>query len=167
MLVFSISLLVYSISFNKKQYEDISQIKKYALYELLFSVKRQESQLIDFPPIDDSSNLYAAYVLYAVDVKKACDRVLAAYSNLLTTWERDTVKRLQLYSNSFVSDLGICVEKIKQYNIISFSEFYNERVRTAPQNEKFNDFTYAVQRNLKRYTEQVKSFCDEFKQYYW
>ena len=166
MLVFSISLLVYSISFNKKQYEDISQIKKYALYELLFSVKRQESQLMDFPPIDDPSNLYAAYVLNAVDVKKDCDRVLAAYSNLMTTWERDTIKRLQLYSNSFVSNLGICVEKNKQYNVISFSEFYNERVRTAPQNEKFNDFTYAVQRDLKRYSEQVKSFCDEFKQYY-
>ena len=166
MLVFSISLLVYTVSFNKKQYEDISQIKKYALYELLFSVKRQESQLMEFPPIDDPSNLYVAYVLNAVDVKKACDRVLSAYSNLLTTWERDTVKRLQLYSNSLVNDLGICAEEIKQYNVINFGEFYNERVRTAPQNEKINNFTCMIQRDLKKYSEQIQTFCDEFKQYY-
>lgn len=90
---------------EKKQLEDISQIKKYALYELLSSVKRQESQLIEYPPIDDPSILYVSYVLNAFEVKESCNKVLAAYSNLLTTQERDAVKQLQLYTNSFFSDL--------------------------------------------------------------
>lgn len=166
MLVFSASLLVFSIGFSKKQHEDISQIKKYALYELLSSVRRQESQLIEYPPVDDPSILYASYVLNAFEVKKSCDRVLSAYSNLLTTWERDAVKQLQLYANSFVSNLGIRTEDIKQYNVVSFSEFYNEKARTAPQNERINIFTHTVQRDLNKYSEQIKFFCDEFKHYF-
>ena len=166
MLVFSASLLVFSIGFRKKQLEDISQIKKYALYELLSSVKRQESQLIEYPPIEDPSILYVSYVLNAFEVKKSCNKVLAAYSNLLTTQERDAVKQLQLYANSFFSDLGIHADDIKQYNVVSFSEFYNEKVRTAPQNEKINNFTYTLQRDLNKYSEQIKLFCNEFKQCY-
>ena len=166
LLVFSASLLVFSIGFRKKQLEDISQIKKYALYELLSSVKKQESQLIEYPPIDDPSILYVSYVLNAFEVKESCNKVLAAYSNLLTTQERDAVKQLQLYTNSFFSDLGIHEDNIKQYNVVSFSEFYNEKVRTAPQNEKINNFTYTVQRDLNKYSEQIKLFRNEFKQCY-
>lgn len=166
LLVFSASLLVFSIGFRKKQHEDISQIKKYALYELLSSVKRQESQLIEYPPVDDPSILYVSYVLNAVEVKKSCNKVLSAYSNLLTTQERDAVKQLQLYANSFFSDLGIHEDNIRQYNVVSFSELYNEKVRTAPQNEKINNFTYTVQRALNKYSEQIKLFCNEFKQFY-
>lgn len=166
MLVFSISLLVFAIGFGKRQREDISQIKKYALYELLGSVKRQEAQLMEFPPIDDPSILYATYVLNAYEVKSACDRVLSAYSNLLTTWERDTVKQLQLYVTSFTGDFEISTEDIKKYNAVSFSKYYNEKVKAAPQSENFNNFTYMVQTDLKKYSEQIKQFCVEFKQYY-
>lgn len=166
LLVLSVSLLVFSIGFNKKQYEDISQIKKYALYELLVAVKRQKCQLTEYPPIDDPTTLYASYVLDIFEVKKACDKVLLSYSNLLTTWERDIVKKLQLYANSVVSSLGICEENIDQYNVVSFSEFYNEKVRTAPQNEKINIFSYTMQRELKKYSEQIELFYNEFKQCY-
>lgn len=41
MIVFSATLLFFAIGFAKKQREDISQIKKYALYELLLTVKIQ------------------------------------------------------------------------------------------------------------------------------
>lgn len=166
MLVFSISLLIFAIGFGKKQREDISQIKKYALYELLISVKRQEAQLMEFPPTDDALSLYTTYVLNAHEVNQACDGVLSAYSNLLTTWERDTVKQLQLCASSFVGDFGISAADINQYNAVSFGEYYNEKVKAAPQNEKINCFTSMVQRDLKKYSEQIKLFCTEFKGYY-
>lgn len=166
MLVFSVSLLVFSIGFNKKQREDISQIKKYALYELLASVKRQKSQLMEYPPIDDPAVLYASYILNTYEVKQTCDKVLSSYSNLLTTWECDVVKRLQLYATSFINDLGICAENIDQYDALSFSALYNEKVEKAPQNEKINTFTYAMQKDLKKYSEQIRLFYDTFKQCY-
>ena len=166
MLVFSVSLLVFSIGFNKKQREDISQIKKYALYELLASVKRQKSQLMEYPPIDDPAVLYASYILNTYEVKQTCDKVLSSYSNLLTTWEFDVVKRLQLYATSFINDLGICAENIDQYDALSFSALYNEKVEKAPQNEKINTFTYAMQKDLKKYSEQIRLFYDTFKQCY-
>lgn len=72
----------------------------------------------------------------------------------------------EIYTNSFFSDLGIYEDNIKRYNVVSFSEFYNEKVRTAPQNEKINNFTYTVQRDLNKYSEQIKLFCNEFKQCY-
>lgn len=163
MLVFSVSLLVFSIGFNKKQREDISQIKKYALYELLASVKRQKSQLMEYPPIDDPAVLYASYILNTYEVKQTCDKVLSSYANLLTTWECDVVKRLQLYATSIINDLGICAENINQYNALSFSALYNEKVEKAPQNEKINTFTYAMQKDLKKYSEQIQLFYDTFK----
>ncbi len=166
MLVFSATMLVFSIGFNKKQREDISQIKKYALYELLVAAKRQKYQLMEYPPIDDPAILYVSYILNAFEVKKTCEKVLSSYSNLLTTWECDVVKQLQLCANSVVSSLGICAENIDQYNVVSFSEFYDQKVRTSPQNEKINNFTYMVQKDLKKYSEQIELFCNEFKQYY-
>ena len=62
MIVFSATLFFFAIGFAKKQREDVSQIKKYALYELLLSVKMQHSQLVDYPPIDEPADLFCAYV---------------------------------------------------------------------------------------------------------
>ena len=76
------------------------------------------------------------------------------------------VKRLQLYATSFINDLGICAENIDQYDALSFSALYNEKVEKAPQNEKINTFTYAMQKDLKKYSEQIRLFYDTFKQCY-
>ena len=62
MIVFSATLFFFAIGFAKKQREDVSQIRKYALYELLLSVKMQHSQLVDYPPIDEPADLFCAYV---------------------------------------------------------------------------------------------------------
>lgn len=60
-LVFSLVLLFYAIGFNKKQQEDINQIKKYALYELLCAVKRQETELTELPPLEEPEKLFDSY----------------------------------------------------------------------------------------------------------
>lgn len=123
MIVFSATLLFFAIGFAKKQREDISQIKKYALYELLLSVKIQHSQLIDYPPVDEPTDLFCAYVLNVYEVRIACDKVLAVYENLLTTWEQETVKNLQLSALVLSNDFGITAENVGNILLPNFAIF--------------------------------------------
>ena len=165
-LVFSLILLIYVIGFNKKQREDITQIKKYALYELLCAVKRQETELTEFPPLEDPEKLFDSYVLNAYDVRIACDKVLAAYENLLTTWEKETIRLLQLSAMTVSDNFGIKAENAGKYTKAFFCDYYNTKVRTAPQNEKINTYTHTVKTDLEKYSTRVKQFCEDFKYCY-
>ena len=165
-LVFSFVLLIYAIEFNKKQREDITQIKKYALYELLCAVKRQETALAEYPPFDEPDKLYDLYVLNAYDVRIACDKVLAAYENLLTTWEQETIKCLQLSAMTVSDDFGIKADNVGKYTKALFCDYYNNKIKTAPQNEKINTYTYTVKTDLEKYSTLVKRFCEDFKYCY-
>lgn len=166
MIVVSATLLFFSIGFAKKQGEDISQIKKYALYELLLSVKMQHSQLIDYPPLDEPTELFCAYVPNVYEVRIACDKVLAAYENLLTTWEQEMVKNLQHSALVLSNDFGITAENVEKYTATQFSFFYNDKVRTAPQNEKINTFTHTIKSDIEKYSKHIEQFYEDFKHYY-
>lgn len=65
MLVAAMALLVLAIGFQKKRYEEISQIKKFALYEVLVTVKKQEELLMEYSPIEDPVSLFTSYVYNA------------------------------------------------------------------------------------------------------
>lgn len=162
-LVCSLVLLIYAVGFNKKQREDITQIKKYALYELLCAVKRQETALAEYPPFEEPDKLYDLYVLNAYDVRIACDKVLAAYENLLTTWEQETTRSLQLSAMTVSDNFGIKAENAGKYTKTLFCDYYNTKVRTAPQNEKINTYTHSVKTDLEKYSTRVKQFCEDFK----
>ena len=165
-LVFSLVLLIYAVGFNKKQREDITQIKKYALYELICAVKRQETALAEYPPFEEPDKLYDLYVLNAYDVRIACDKVLAAYENLLTTWEQETIRYLQLSAMTVSDDFGIKAENAGKYTKAFFCDYYNTKVRTAPQNEKINTYIHTVKTDLEKYSTRVKQFCEDFKYCY-
>ena len=165
-LVFSLVLLIYAIGFNKKQREDITQIKKYALYELLRAVKLQETELAEYPPLEEPDKLYDLYVLNAYDVRIACDKVLAAYENLLTTWEQETIRYLQLSATTVSDDFGIKAETSGKYTKAFFCDYYNTKVQTAPQNEKINTYIHTVKTDLEKYSTRVKQFCEDFKYCY-
>ena len=165
-LVCSLVLLIYAVGFNKKQREDITQIKKYALYELLCAVKRQETALAEYPPFEEPDKLYDLYVLYAYDVRIASDKVLAAYENLLTTWEQETIRYLQLSAMTVSDDFGSNVENASKYTKALFCDYYNNKVRTAPQNEKINTYIHTVKTDLEKYSTRVKQFCEDFKYCY-
>ena len=166
MIVLSVTLLFFAISFNKKQGEDISQIKKFALYELLLSSKHQESQLMEYPPIEDQSALYNAYVLNSYQIRSSCDKVLASYDNLLTTWEHESVTALQLSAMVLSDDFGINAENVDEYSFARFSDYYNDKVKTASQSENFNTYTNMVKTDIEKYSMRVKQFTDDFKKYY-
>lgn len=165
-LVCSLVLLIYAVGFIKKQREDITQIKKYALYELLCAVKRQETALAEYPPFEEPDKLYDLYVLNAYDVRIACDKVLAAYENLLTTWEQETIRYLQLSATTVSDDFGIKAENSGKYTKVFFCDYYNTKVQTALQNEKINTYIHTVKTDLEKYSTRVKQFCEDFKYCY-
>lgn len=165
-LVATMALLVLAIGFKKKRYEEISQIKKFALYEVLVAVKKQEELLMEYPPIEDPVSLFTSYVYNAYEIKKASTKVLGGYENLLTSWECETLEGLQskamIFLGNFVS--GDC--EILPYDTETFKEYYKEKVKNAPQNEKINAFEYDVKRDLEQYVDRIKRFSRDFKLYY-
>ncbi len=166
MLVVTMALLVLAIGFKKKRYEEISQIKKFALYEVLTAVKRQEELLMEYPPIEDPVSLFTSYVYNAHEIKKVTTKVLVTYENLLTSWERETMESLQEKAILFLANFVSGDSEILPYNAETFKEYYEDKVRNAPQNEKINTFEYDVKRDLEQYVDQIKRFSRDFKSYY-
>lgn len=160
-LAVSLCFLIYFIGFRKKNYEDISQVKKFALHELLFLVKQQNKCLQEFPPIKDPQKLFTQYVSFAFPIKIESEKAISTYENLFTNWELDSVKNLQTYTSSFTFSIGI--DDIDDYTSKTFAQYYDEKVASAKQSEKFNIFLSEVERSVKKYTEQIKQCMELFK----
>lgn len=166
MVVVAMALLVLAIGFKKKRYEEISQIKKFALYEVLMAVKKQEELLMEYPPIEDPVSLFTLYVYNAHAIKKASTKALEDYGNLLTSWERETMEGLQFKATVFIGNFIAGDVELLLYNAETFKKFYDDKVKNAPQSEKINTFEYGVKRDLEQYVEQIKRFSRDFKLYY-
>lgn len=156
---------IYSIGLRKRKNEEISQVKKYALYNLFYLIKRQYSMLQEFPPIDEPKELFIQYITMAYELKSECDKSTAIFENLLTTWELDTIKQLQLSTTTLVHNVGIDEAEINQYTPYDFNLYFMDQKSTALQNEKINVFVYDLQKGIKKYTEQIKLCFEEFKPY--
>lgn len=166
LLVLSMMLLVLAIGFKKMRYEEISQIKKFALYEMLVAVKRQEELLMENPPIEDPVSLFTSYVYNAYEIKKAIAKVLKNYGNLLTSWERETMEGLQFKATVFVGNFITGDVEVLPYNVETFKMYFDDKVKSAPQNEKINTYEYDVKSDLEQYVDQIKRFSRDFKAYY-
>lgn len=164
--VFSLVLFIFVIGFSKKKYEEITQIKKFALFELLYSIKHQKMQLPEYITIDDPSLIYTLYINDVYAIKEACDKVLSSYENLLKIWEKEDLEQLQMCASSIVFDIGIDVEKINDFTLERFAEHYNNKVATAPHNDKFNNFTFTLKKDIEKYSDKINFVFDEFKPYY-
>lgn len=162
-LVISIAAFFTSIGFNKKKYEEISQIKRIAIHGFLFSLKRQNEVIQESIPLQNPLELFYLYIQPAYELKMECDKVISAYDNLVTRWELECIQQLQLYAGVFLRDLHPTTTELISMSQQEFARYYNQRVVDAPQNENINTYTYDVQKNIGRYIEQVKLAIDEFK----
>ena len=63
---------------------------------------------------------------------------------------------MQLYSTAVVGDIGIDTEHFNEYNVTSFDKYYNEKVKSAPQSDKFNSFISILETDIKKYADKVK-----------
>lgn len=156
---------IYSLGLQKKKNEEISQVKKYSLHNLFYLIKWQYNMLQEFPPIDAPKELFIQYITTAYELKSECDKSAVLFENLLTTWELDTIKQLQLSTTTLVQNIGINETEINQYTPDSFNLYFADKKSTSPQNEKINVFLYDVQKGIENYTEQIKTCFEEFKPY--
>lgn len=164
-VAFSFCLLIYSFGFRKKN-EEISQVKKYALHNLLYLIKRQYNMLQEFPPIDKPMELFVHYIMTVYELKIECDKDIASFENLLTSWELDIIRQLHTSVSKVVFSIGIDETKISRYTIEEFNSYYLEKKAAAPQNEQINVFVHDVQRGIEKYSDQIKLCVEEFKRYF-
>lgn len=162
-IVLCLWLLIYFIGYKKKKYEEISQVKKYAIHGYLYLLKRQFILLKEFVPIDEPQELFIKYIEPAFELKVECEKIIASYDNLFTHWELESIKQLQLYADIFIKEISTDENSLLKMNINEFMDYYNTRVKDSPKDEKFNTFTYYINKNAEKYADQVKLCHDEFK----
>ena len=126
-LVFSIALLFYAISFRKKKNEEITQIKKYAVFEFLFVLKKQKSQLQEYIPVDDPISMFVNYMQTAYELKEAYTKALDVYGNLLNNWERESIESLQTSTMGLLTNATIGGKYFSKFDVNSFCEYYKEQ----------------------------------------
>ncbi len=156
---------IYSIGLRKRQNQEISQVKKYAMYNLFYLIRTQYRMLQEFPPIDEPKEIFIQYITTAYELKSECDKSIAIFENLLTTLELDAIKQLQLSTATLVYNIGIDEVEINQYTPDNFTSFFEDKKMAAIQNEKMNLFLYDVQKGIENYTEQIKLCFEMFKPY--
>lgn len=157
----SLCFLIYSIGFRKKKYEEISQIKKFVLNDLLFLIKLQKSMMLEFPPIENPQKLLSNYLHIAYEIKSECDKAIASYENLFANWELDALKQLQLYTRSFIFTIGI--DGVNNYNSEEFADYYNGKKADSVQSEEINIFVSDVENAIEKYTQQINRCMELFK----
>lgn len=156
---------IYSIGLQKKKNEEISLVKKYSMHNLFYLIKRQNSLLQEFPPIEAPKELFMQYITIAYELKSECDKSIVMFENLLKTWELDMIKQLHLSTITLVYNVGIDEDEINQYTPDDFNTYFMEKKLTAPQNEKINVFLHDVEKGIEKYSDQIKLCFEEFKSY--
>ncbi len=156
-------LLIISIGIKKKKYEEISNVKKYVLYDLLYMLKKQNSLFQEFIPIESPKELYIQYIWFVYELINICESNIQKYENLLTRWEIDSLKQLQNSLDSVAINVQIQSEDFNKYSIDNFCKFFIENKENAPHNEKINTYIYDVEESLKKYEEKIKICMEEFK----
>ncbi|MCM1259175.1 MAG: hypothetical protein NC307_15195 [Roseburia sp.] len=141
-------------------------MKKYALHSLLYLIKRQYDMLQEFPPIDDPKELFVRYITVAYELKIECDRDIVSFENLLSSWEFDAIKQLQVSVSKIVFSIGIEETEIGQYTIEQFGTYYLVKKSSTAKNEKINVFIYNVKKEIEKYSEDIKLCVEEFKYYF-
>lgn len=165
-LVFSLALLFYAIGFRKRKNEEITQIKKYAVFEFLFVLKKQKAQLQEYPPIDDPVSLFVNYLQIAYELKEACTKALDVYGNLLNNWERESIELLQTSTMGLLTNATIGGGSFTDFDVDSFCEYYREKVKAMQHGANFNAFTSMVKSDAEKYTKRIESTYEDFKRYY-
>lgn len=162
--VFSVFLL-YSIGLKSKKEEDISLVKKYALYDLWYWLKRQSQQLDDSQPLDNPEQFYWKYIVNALELNKYCLLTLEKFRNLLVEWELGEVQKFQAATHSLLFYSGI--DPTAQLEI-TLTEFITQLKGNVEADNYENEY-FSVKNNLERsfseYKGQVASSVIVFEKY--
>lgn len=162
-VVVFIILFFVSIGFKRRKYEEISNVKKYALYDLLFLIKKQNSAFQEFIPIEAPKELYVQYISFVYELKIICENNLEKYENLLTSWELDKLEELRTYIDNVVLNVKISSDDFFNFSIEEFYKFFTKNEKNAIKNEKINIYLDGIKKSLEKYQEQIQICMEEFK----
>ena len=165
-LVFSLALLFYAIGFRKRKNEEITQIKKYAVFEFLFVLKKQKSQLQEYPPVEDPVSMFVNYLQIAYELKEACAKALDVYGNLLNNWERESIELLQTSTIGLLTNATIGGGDFTDFDVNSFCEYYRGKMEAMQHGANFNAFTSMLKSDAEKYTKRIETTYEDFKRYY-
>ena len=144
----------------------VLEIKKYAIFEFLFTLKKQRFQFQEYPPIDDPVSMFVNYMQIAYELKEACTKALDVYGNLLTAWERESIELLRTSAIGLLTNATIGGGDFSNYDVSSFCEYYKAKVEASQYNEKFNSFTAIVKGDAEKYAKRIEATYEDFKPYY-
>jgi hypothetical protein len=164
MISVSIPIIIVALGFRKKKFEEISNIKKFAIFKFLSLLAEQDKFLkMSEDPLKDPWEVlfYIAKPAYNIFIES--NIILASYDNLLKDWESESIRTLNTYSNSLLSDIKQEYEEFPRLNGDDFAKYYKNRKKTAPQNEKINTYISFIETDIEKYKSQIAICMDMFK----
>lgn len=160
----SITAIIVALSFRKKKFEDISNIKKIAMIKFLNLLVEQDKLLkISEDPLKDPWEVLFYIAKPAYNIYIESNIVLASYDNLLKDWESECIRTLNTYSNSLLFNIMQEYEEFPKLNGDDFAKYYKNRIKTAPQNEKINTYISFINTDIENYKSQISICMDMFK----
>ena len=164
-LLLSIFSLIYSIGFKMKKNEDLSLVKKYALFNFLYLINKQYKNIEEFPSFDRPDILFSNYIKVGYELMQECTSNIEPLENLLTSYEWDSVKSLQNSLYKLRTTVGIEEKGFDEFNTEKFVKYYHMKKDESLTNGDYNIFQNMMESSINEYIESVKRVYNELKQY--
>lgn len=164
-LILSIFFLVYSIGLRMRKNEELNMVKKYALINFLYLIKKQYKNLEEFPPIDNPDKLFLYYLETVYDLKEEYDKNVMLLENLLTSFEWGVASNLNNSLYPCIAEIGIAEKDFRDYSVAEFSEYYQNKRSESQQTDDWNLFEMNMKKYIEKYSENIENCYLEFKRY--
>lgn len=164
-ILFSAFGLVYAIGLKMKKNEDLSLVKKYALFNFLYLIDRQYKNLEEFPSFDKPDIIFSNYIQTGYELLQECTSNTELLENLMKSYEWESVRKLQNSLYSLRGSIGIDEKEFGDFNLKKFVKYYYVKKDESPKKGNWNLFESSIQASLEDYIVNVKNVYNEFKKY--
>ncbi|KSU03222.1 hypothetical protein KF282_1893 [Lactococcus lactis subsp. lactis] len=164
-MLFSVFSFVYSIGLKMKKNEDLSLVKKYALFNFFYLINRQYKTLEEFPSFEKPDILFSNYIQIAYELIEECASNTELLENLLKSYEWDSVRKLQNSLYKLRASIGIEEKEFEEFNSEKFLSYYYIKKDKSPKNGDWNLFESNIETSINEYIESIKNVYNEFRKY--
>ncbi|MDR1100792.1 MAG: hypothetical protein LBL34_00285, partial [Clostridiales bacterium] len=161
-LIFALFALFWSLGNEKKKYEELNYVKKFALSKLLIAIQRQKKLITEYIDLENRNELFYQYIVPICEISVEATKVIASYENLLSSWEKEMLSQLEFSAIRCINDFDINADELVKLNADEFEELFNNKKRTAPQKDDFNYFLSELKSDLEKYKEKHAEAIIEF-----
>jgi hypothetical protein len=148
-----------------KKNEDLSLVKKYALFNFLYLINRHYKNIEEFPSFDRPDILFSNYIQVGYELMQECTSNTELLENLLTSYEWDSVKNLKNSLYKLRISVGIEEKEFDEFNTEKFVKYFHMKKDESRTNGDYNMFQSMMESSINEYIESVKRVYNELKQY--